>query len=246
MIVTSNLNGPSSKGIDPRDRLIFALDVPDHDAAARLVERLGDSVTFYKLGLEFLLAGDYRSMVESLRADGKKIMVDLKLFDVPETVSRAVRQIAKLGATFATVHGYDDMLEAAVAVKEDVKILAVTVLTSIDRNDLVDLGFDVDPQELVLSRAKRAIALGCDGVVSSGQEATALRAEHGDGFLIVTPGIRPVDNHAADDQKRTVDVAQAFHNGADYIVVGRPIRDATDPKAAAQGIQSTIAGIFGE
>jgi orotidine-5'-phosphate decarboxylase len=231
---------------DPHDRLIFALDVPDHEAAERLVDDLGDSVSFYKLGLEFLLGGDYRAMVERLRARGKKIMVDLKLFDVPETVARAVKQITKLGATFATVHGYDEMLESAVAAKEDVKILAVTVLTSIDRNDLVDLGFDVDPQELVLSRAKRAIALGCDGVVASGQEATALRAEHGDGFVIVTPGIRPVDNRAVDDQKRTVDVAQAFHNGADYIVVGRPIRDAADPKAAAESIQSTIAGLFAE
>ena len=238
------MSSGAAETINPRDRLIFALDLPDHETASALVDALGNSVGFYKLGLEFLLAGDYQAMVGSLRERGKKVMVDLKLFDVPETVARAVRQITKLGATFATVHGYDQMLRAAVAEKGDVKILAVTVLTSMDRDDLVDLGFDAEPQELVLSRAKQAIALGCDGVIASGQEAAALRAAHGDDFYIVTPGIRPVENRPPDDQKRTVDVRQAFANGADYIVVGRPIRDAPDPKAAAESIQETIAESF--
>jgi orotidine-5'-phosphate decarboxylase len=243
---TSFPASPISESVAPRDRLIFALDVPDHAAAADLVGRLGDSVTFYKLGLEFLLGGDYRGMVSSLRDRGKQVMVDLKMFDVPETVGRAVRQLTNLDASLTTVHGNDEMLAAAVHNKGDVKILAVTVLTSLDRNDLRAMGYDAEPRDLVLSRAKRALEIGCDGVVASGQEAAALRSELGEHFLIVTPGIRPVENKPADDQKRTVDVAQAFRNGADHIVVGRPIRDAPDPRAAAAAIQSTIASIFGE
>lgn len=224
--------------------MIFALDLPGHDEAWAMVERLGESVSFYKIGLEILLSGDYRKIADALRSSGKKIMVDLKLFDVPETVARAVRQLAKVGATFATVHGNDEMLRAAVGAKDGVGILAVTVLTSLDRGDLRDLGFDVDPGELVLSRARRAIEIGCDGVVSSGLEAPALRREHGHGFVVVTPGIRPVDNVATDDQKRTVDVEEAFENGADYIVVGRPISKAEDPRAKADEIQERIARLF--
>ncbi len=159
-------------------------------------------------------------------------------------MGRAVAQLGQLHATFATVHGNDRMLEAAVANKGDVQILAVTVLTSLDDGDLKDLGFQVDTERLVLSRAKRAIELGCDGVVSSGLEAVALRREQGEGFLVVSPGIRPVFNRPADDQKRTVDVVAAFRNGADHIVVGRPIRDASDPRAAALAIQEQIAGLF--
>jgi orotidine-5'-phosphate decarboxylase len=233
-----------TKDIATRDRLIFALDVPDYDAALALVDRLDDSVTFYKIGLEILMSGDYRRIADALGSRGKKIMVDLKLFDVPETVARAVRQMSKVGATFTTVHGNDEMLRAAVAVKDGVGILAVTVLTSLDRGDLEDLGFDVDPAKLVLSRARRAIEIGCDGVVSSGLEAPALRREHGNGFLVVTPGIRPVDNVTTDDQKRTVDVEEAFENGADYIVVGRPISKADDPRAKAEEIQSRIEKLF--
>jgi orotidine-5'-phosphate decarboxylase len=147
------------------------------------------------------------------------------------------------GVTFATVHGNQAMMEAAAREKGEVKILAVTALTSLDRGDLDDLGFSCDVARLVLSRARRALEAGCDGVISSGLEAQALKAEFKDRLLVVTPGIRPVDNRA-DDQKRTVDVAQAFANGADYIVVGRPIREAADPRAAAQAIQATIAALF--
>jgi orotidine-5'-phosphate decarboxylase len=143
------------------------------------------------------------------------------------------------------VHGNQAIMEAAGAAKGDVKVLAVTVLTSLDRGDLDDLGFACDVEKLVLSRARRALEAGCDGVVSSGLEAPMLREFIDQRLLVVTPGIRPVDNKPIDDQKRTVDVAQAFTNGADYIVVGRPIRDAADPRAAAQAIQQTIAGIFG-
>jgi orotidine-5'-phosphate decarboxylase len=142
------------------------------------------------------------------------------------------------------VHGNDAMLEAAARAKKDTKILAVTVLTSLDRGDLRDLGFEVAVETLVLSRARRALALGCDGVISSGLEAQALRAELGERFLIVSPGIRPVENRPADDQKRVVSVEQAFRNGADYVVVGRPIRNAPDPRAAAEAVQTTIASLF--
>ncbi len=148
------------------------------------------------------------------------------------------------GVTFATVHGNQAMLEAAGRDKGELKILAVTALTSLDRGDLDDLGFDCDVERLVLSRARRALQAGCDGVISSGLEAAALKRELGSRLLVVIPGIRPVENRPVDDQKRTVDVAQAFGNGADYIVVGRPIRQASDPRAATESIQKTIAGIF--
>jgi orotidine-5'-phosphate decarboxylase len=155
-----------------------------------------------------------------------------------------VRGLRNRGVTFTTVHGNQAMLEAAGAEKGDLKILAVTVLTSLDRGDLDDLGFKCDVESLVLSRARRALAAGCDGVISSGLEAPMLKRELGERILVVTPGIRPVENRTVDDQKRTVDVAQAFANGADYIVVGRPIRHAADPRAAAEAVQATIAGIF--
>jgi orotidine-5'-phosphate decarboxylase len=235
---------PNTKGIAARDRLIVALDLPGYDEALAMVDRLGDAVSFYKVGLEVVMSGDYRRIADALEAAGKKLMVDLKLFDVPETVARAVRQLSNVDATFVTVHGNDEILRAAVAAKGDVMILAVTVLTSLDKGDLQDLGFAVEPAELVLSRARRAIEIGCDGVVSSGLEAAALRREHGHGFIVVTPGIRPVDNVATDDQKRTVDVEEAFENGADYIVVGRPITKADDPRAKAEEIQARIAKLF--
>jgi orotidine-5'-phosphate decarboxylase len=176
---------------------------------------------------------------------GKKVFVDLKFFDVPATVAAAVRQLRNRGVTLTTVHGNQGIMEAAAAAKGDVKVLAVTVLTSLDRGDLDDLGFACDVEALVLSRARRALEAGCDGVVSSGLEAPKLREFIDHRLLVVTPGIRPVENRPVDDQKRTVDVAQAFANGADYIVVGRPIRDASNPRDAALAIQQTIGGIFG-
>ena len=234
----------SSKPIDPKDRLIFALDVPSVDDAHALIETLGDSVTFYKVGLELFMAGGYFELVEHLVAKGKKVFVDLKFFDVPATVGRAVSRLNGRGVTCCTVHGNDAMLQSACENKGDVKILAVTVLTSLDRGDLDDLGFDCDPAELVLSRAKRALEIGCDGVISSGLEAPALRAHLDHRLLVVTPGIRPVENRPSDDQKRSVDVRQAFLNGADHIVVGRPIRNTPDPREAAEAIQATIAEVF--
>jgi orotidine-5'-phosphate decarboxylase len=227
--------------IPSRERLIFAMDVPTAEEARRLAERLGDSVVFYKLGLQLFMAGGYYELIEWMRARGKKVFVDLKFFDVPETVKLAVAQLNNRGVEFVTVHGNDSILKAAAEAKKDVKILAVTVLTSLDRGDLNDLGFACDVEQLVLSRARRSLEAGCDGVVSSGQEAAKLRKELGARLMIVCPGIRPVDNTASDDQKRTVDVHQAFANGADYIVVGRPIRNAADPRAKAEEIQSQIA-----
>lgn len=228
--------------IPPADRLIFAMDVPDPAAARALVERLGDSVRFYKLGLELMMSGGYFELLDWLLARDKQVFADLKFFDVPATVGAAVRQLAHRGVSFCTVHGNQSIMEAAAAAKgERMKILAVTVLTSLDRGDLDDLGFDCDVRELVLSRARRALEAGCDGVIASGLELPALRAALERRLMVITPGIRPVENRPADDQKRVVTVEQAFADGADYIVVGRPIRDAADPRAAAAAIQHSIA-----
>ena len=238
----------SSKPIPPAERLIFALDVPSPTTARQLVETLGDAVRFYKIGLELFMAGGYFELIEWLRARDKKVFVDLKFFDVPETVRSAVRQLEPYGATFTTVHGNDAILRAAVAatreMEGDLGILAVTALTSLDQADLDDLGFACDPKTLVLSRARRALEIGCRGVISSGLEAADLREHLGEKLLIVTPGIRPVLNRPTDDQKRTMDVEDAFSSGADYIVVGRPIRQAPDPRAAAAAIQERIARLF--
>jgi orotidine-5'-phosphate decarboxylase len=233
------------KNIANEDRLIFALDVPDTDSARTLVGQLGDSVTFYKLGLELCMSGGYFELLDWMVVQGKKIFVDLKFFDVPATVAAAVRNLNGRGVTYATVHGNQGIMEAAGAAKGDVKILAVTALTSLDRGDLDDLGFDCDVHELVLSRARRSLEAGCDGVISSGLEVAALRAVVDEKLLVITPGIRPVENRPEDDQKRVVTVEEAFRNGADHIVIGRPIRTADDPRAAAQAIQDSIAGIFG-
>jgi orotidine-5'-phosphate decarboxylase len=230
--------------IAPRDRLIFAMDVADPALARSLVEQLGDSVVFYKLGLEMMMSGGYFELLDWMVARGKKVFADLKFFDVPATVGAAVRQLSGRGATFATVHGNQAIMEAAAKAKGNLRILAVTVLTSLDRGDLDDLGFACDVEKLVLSRARRALEAGCDGVVASGLELPALRKAVDRRLLVVTPGIRPVDNRPVDDQKRVVTVEQAFGDGADYIVVGRPIRDAAYPRKAAESIQATIAGLF--
>lgn len=228
------------RNIPNRERLIFALDVPDAGQALALVDTLGDQVQFYKLGLELFLSGSYFELAEELGRRGKRIFADLKLFDIPPTVGRATAQLARRGVDFLTVHGNDSMLRAAVENRGDTGILAVTALTSLDRGDLNDLGFDCDVEQLVLSRARRAFELGCTGVISSGLEVPALRRHVDRGLVVVCPGIRPVAN-TSDEQKRTLNVEQAFRAGADYIVVGRPIRDAEDPAAAAAAIQADIA-----
>ena len=227
--------------IDHKDRLIFALDVPEADQAKQLVNELGASVGFYKIGMELMMTGDYFDLLDWLVEKDKNVFVDLKLFDVPATVSKAVKRLSKRGAYFTTVHGNQSMMEAAAAEKGDLKVLAVTALTSLDQGDLNDMGFTCDVQELVISRAKRALSSGCDGIVASGLELEHIRNEVDQKLVIVTPGIRPVLNRPTDDQKRVVTVEQAFQWGADHIVVGRPIKNATNPREAAELIQETIA-----
>jgi len=234
----------STKPIPVRERLIMALDVSDFSEARALVEELGDSVIFYKVGMELFMSGDYFGFIEWLKQQNKKVFVDLKFFDIPETVGRAIKALSSKGVDLATIHGNDAIMEAAAAAKGDLKVLAVTALTSLDRGDLDDLGFECDVQALVLSRAKRALQIGCDGVVSSGLEAPLLRSELDHKLLVITPGIRPVDNRVDEDQKRVVSVEMAFQGGADYIVVGRPIRDASDRKAMAEKIQAQILAQF--
>lgn len=232
--------------IPSRERLIFALDVPEVDQARRLVEQLGDSVCFYKIGMELLMTGGYFELLDWLKGRDNKVFVDLKLFDVPATVGRSIARLAQRGADFATVHGNQGIMEAAAQAKgADLKVLAVTALTSLDQGDINDLGFQCDVASLVLSRARRAFEAGCDGVVSSGLEVEQLRAECGNKLLAVTPGIRPIANDVVNtehgDQKRVMTPTLALQAGADYLVIGRPIRDAQDPRAAAEAIQLEIA-----
>jgi orotidine-5'-phosphate decarboxylase len=231
--------------IPARERLIVALDVPDLAAAVAWMERLGDSVAFYKIGLELLSGGDYFRVLDELAARGKKIFADLKFHDVPATVAGAVRGLAKRPITFATLHcDSRAMLEAAVAEKGALQLLAVTVLTSNDTADLAALGVVGEPADIVIQRARVAQAAGIDGVVCSGADLPRLRAALGRDLLAVCPGIRPAA-HAGDDQKRTVDVPTAFAQGANYIVVGRPIRNAPDPAAAAAEIVRQIEQAVG-
>jgi len=230
------------KDIPAKDRLIFAMDVPTCDQARTLADELGDSVTFYKIGLELMMSGEYFDLLDWLLARDKKVFCDLKFFDIPATVASAIRSLKDRGATFVTVHGNRSIMEAAAENKGDsLKVLGVTVLTSLDRGDLDDLGFKCEIGDLVLSRAKQCLESGCDGVISSGLEVPALREFVDEKLLVVSPGIRPVDNKPVGDQKRVVTVETAFQNGCDHIVVGRPIRDAESPRAMAEAMQNSIA-----
>jgi len=230
------------KDIKIEDRLIFALDVPEVSEAKKIVTELDDSVNFYKIGMELLMTGQYFELLDWLIAKDKKVFVDLKFFDVPETVGRTIARLSEYGATFATIHGNQALMEKAVENKNNLKILAVTALTSLDRGDLDDLGFDCNVKDLVISRAKRAFEAGCDGIVSSGLEVPYIREYVDNKLIAVTPGIRPVEND--DDQKRVVDVATAFKSGSDYIVVGRPIKNAENRYEAATNIQNIIRSAF--
>lgn len=234
----------STRPVPPRERLIAALDVSSADDARRLVARLGDAVHFYKLGFELMASGAYFELVDELADAGKKLFLDLKLYDIPETVARAVRSLRERRAQFLTVHYERRVLEAALREKGDLGILAVTLLTSIAPEDLRALGYppDLTPAELAVARARDAAALGCEGVITSPLEAARIRAAVGPKLAIVTPGIRPADSQ--DDQRRVATPQAAFEAGADYIVVGRPIRDATDPRGAALAIQESIASLF--
>ena len=229
------------KNIPLNERIIFALDVDSKEEAEKWLNLLGKHINFYKVGLQLFLA-EWFPVIEMITERGHKVMVDLKIFDVPETVKLALRQLKNRNITFTTVHGNDPILQAAVEERSGVKILSVTVLTSYGEEDMEEMGFSGTIENLVFSRAKRALKLGCDGVISSGLEAPRLRDALGDSFLIVTPGIRPGKNVEIpeDDQKRIVTAQDAIINGADYVVVGRPISKAKDPIAIVESMQNEI------
>lgn len=227
--------------IAPRDRLIVALDLPGVDAAEALIARLGDSATFYKIGYQLAFAGGL-ALVPKLADRGKKVFIDLKLHDIGNTVAKGVESIAGLGATFLTVHAYPQTMRAAVEARagSSLKILAVTVLTSYDNADLQAAGYRLDVSGLVELRARQAREIGIDGLVCSAEEAARVRGIVGPDMALVTPGIRPAGS-ASGDQKRVMTPARAIAAGADYLVVGRPIVEAADPKAAAEAVVAEIA-----
>jgi orotidine-5'-phosphate decarboxylase len=231
--------------IAPRDRLIVALDLPDVDAAEAMIERLGDSVSFYKIGYQLAYAGGL-PLVRQLAQSGKKVFLDLKLHDIGNTVARGVESVARLGATFLTVHAYPQTMKSAVEGRDGsgLKILAVTVLTSYDDGDLHAAGYRFGVSDLVESRAQQAQVLGVDGLVCSPEEAAKLHKIVGHQMVLVTPGIRPA-GAAARDQKRIMTPGRAIDAGADYLVVGRPVMEAADPKAAAETIHAEIAQALG-
>ncbi|CBA14593.1 orotidine-5'-phosphate decarboxylase [Xanthomonas albilineans] len=228
--------------LEAHERLIFALDVPGRADALAWIERLGDAVTFYKIGMELLASGEYFDVLDTLATRGKRVFVDLKFFDIPATVGGVIRRLSQWPVDYCTIHGWHPamMQAAAEANGSDMRLLAVTVLTSMGRADLAAMGIDRAPEDVVVERALAAQAAGIDGVIASGQEAASIRRATGPGFSIVCPGIRP-GGPVGDDQQRTVGVARAFADGADAIVVGRPIRQAPDPRAAAVAIQQEIA-----
>ena len=231
--------------LDPRERLIVALDVPSVAEAEAIVVRLGESVSFYKIGYQLAFAGGI-DFAKVLAGAGKRIFLDLKLHDIGNTVAKGVESVAALGASFLTVHAYPQTMHAAVDARKGspLRLLAVTVLTSYDDADLAAAGYDFTVPELVGERAAQARDVGIDGLVCSGEEASMLRPIVGSGMVLVTPGIRPA-GAAAGDQKRIMTPAAAIAAGADHLVVGRPIVAATDPKAAAEAIIADIAKAAG-
>jgi len=227
--------------IEPRDRLIVALDLPSVEAAESVVARLGEAVSFYKIGYQLAFAGGL-GLAQRLVDTGNQVFLDLKLHDIGNTVANGVESVARLGASFLTVHAYPQTMRAAVAARGEsgLRILAVTVLTSYDDSDLAAAGYDFTVAELAAERAAQARDMGVDGLVCSGEEAAALRKIAGHGMVLVTPGIRPAGADAG-DQKRIMTPASAIAAGADYLVVGRPIVAAADPRAAAQAIVAEIS-----
>ena len=225
--------------IAPRDRLIVALDLPSVEAAETMIGKLGDAVTFYKIGYQLAYAGGL-PLVQKLAGSGKKVFLDLKMHDIGNTIARGVENVAKMGATFLTVHAYPQTMKAAVEARgPSLKILAVTVLTSYDDGDLHAAGYRLNVSDLVEARAQQAQVLGVDGIVCSAEEAAHLHKIVGHQMHLVTPGIRPAGS-ATGDQKRIMTPGRAIAAGADYLVVGRPILEAADPKGAAEAIQTEI------
>jgi len=231
--------------IAPRDRLIVALDLPDVAAAEAMIERLGDSVTFYKIGYQLAYAGGL-PLVRQLANAGKQVFIDLKLHDIGNTVARGTESLARLGATFLTVHAFPQTMKAAVdaCAGSGLKILAVTVLTSYDDGDLDAAGYRLGVTDLVETRARQALALGIDGLVCSPEETAALRKITGSRMSLVTPGVRPAGTNLG-DQKRIMTPRRAISGGADYLVVGRPVMQAADPRAAAEAIVAEITLALG-
>jgi orotidine-5'-phosphate decarboxylase len=234
--------------VNARERLIFALDVASVEEARDLVRKLQGSVSFFKIGMELYVSSG-PALIAEFKAQGKKVFLDLKFFDVPETVNRAVRRVAATGATFLTIHGETKIIQAAVEGRgdSDLKLLAVTALTSLDNNDLREMGFSGTVEDMVLNRAKTALERGCDGVIASPQEAGRVHElvsrSNKKNFLIVTPGVRP-EGDASNDHKRLATPASAIEGGADYLVVGRPIRDAADPAKKAESIIAEMQQAF--
>ena len=233
-------------GLDARERLIVALDLPSVKAAEDMVARLGEAVWFYKIGYQLAFAGGL-PFASGLIAAGKQIFLDLKLHDIGNTVEKGVQSVTHIGATFLTVHGYPQTMKAAVEGKRGstLRILAVTVLTSYDDADLAAAGYEMSVPELAAERAAQARDTGVDGLVCSAEEAAHLRGIVGPGMVLVTPGIRP-SGSAGGDQKRIMTPARAIEAGADYLVVGRPVLEARDPKAAADAIVSEIEQAAGK
>ncbi len=227
--------------LSPHDRLIVALDLPTVAAADAMVERLGDAVQFYKIGHQLAYAGGL-TFAQTLIGAGKRVFFDLKLHDIGNTVGKGVESVARSGASFLTVHAYPQTMQAAVEAKRgsQLKILAITVLTSYDDNDLAAAGYRLAVAELAAARAAQALEAGIDGLVCSGEEVPALRKIAGPHMVLVTPGIRPAGS-ASGDQKRIMTPGKAIAAGADYLVVGRPVLQAADPKAAAEAIIAEIA-----
>lgn len=231
---------------DATDRLIVALDLENVAEAEKLVETLGDTVMFYKVGLVMQLAEGVDAFVRRLIAQGKKVFLDYKYYDVPETLKKAVSRAAGIGVSFLTIHGSGSLIRAAVAAKgsSELKLFTVTVLTAMDQDDIREMGYSAHAvDELVSFRAQKALDAGCDGVIASGREAEKIKALSAGKLLVITPGIRP-DGYPEDDQKRRTTAAQAIQAGADYLVVGRPITDAADPRAAAEGFVREMQTAF--
>lgn len=237
-----------SPAIDSRERLILALDLPDIPTAREMTARLEGVVTFYKIGLALQLAPGVEDLIRDLIRQGKKVFLDYKYYDVPETLRKAVSRASQLGVSFLTIHGPGDLIRGAVEGRGNtgLKLFTVTVLTSIDAADMAEMGYaHTTVDELVLFRAKKAVAAGCDGVIASGHEAQKIKEATGDKLLVVTPGIRE-DDSPQDDQKRRMTARNAILAGADYLVIGRPITGAQDPKAEAERIVRGMQAAFDE
>ncbi len=231
----------TTKEIAIRERIIVALDVDNPELAKKMVKRCESGTGYFKVGLQLFMAS-YFEVVDWILDRGHKVMLDLKFFDIPETVKLAVEQVNNRGVSLATIHGNDAIIRAAMEARGDLQLLAVTVLTSFGEEDLRAMGMTRSVEDLVLFRARRALELGCDGVVSSGLEAERLRLDLGEKLLIVTPGIRPGANvrDGSDDQKRIITAGRAIATGADHVVVGRPITKAADPLAVIEEMQQDI------